>query len=125
MVRVPHVLRKADSLFWIAVVLPTLAALVYFTFLASDVYVSESRFVVRSPDKPATSGLGVFLKSAGFSNAGDEIYAAHDYVRSRDALRELDRGGAIAAAYGSNQVSLFNRFNPLGFNNSFEELFNY
>lgn len=112
-------------LFFCTVVVPTLAAIVYFGFLASDVYVSESRFVVRSPDKPSMTGLGVLLKSAAFSNSGDEIYAADDYIQSRDALRALNRDGSVVRSYSSGNVSIFDRFNPLGFDGSFEALFDY
>lgn len=119
------VFRKVDRLFLLVVVLPTVLATLYFGLFASDIYISESRFVVRSPDKPAASGLGVLLKSAGFSNAGDEIFAAHDYVRSRDALRELNRRNAVAASYGSTAISIFDRFNALGWNGSFEDLYDY
>jgi capsular polysaccharide transport system permease protein len=114
-----------NPLFLLTVVLPTALAILYFGFLASDVYVSESRFVVRSPDKPAASGLGVLLKTAGFSNAGDEIYAARDFVESRDALRALNRDGAVERAYERPGISIVDRFNPLGMNGSFEDLYNY
>ena len=106
-------LRKADWLFLATTVIPTAAALIYFAFLASNVYVSELRFVVRSPDKPSVSGLGVLLKGAGFSNSGDEIYAADDYIQSRDALRALNRDGSVVRAYSNSQVSIFDRFNAL------------
>ena len=118
-------LRGVDRLFVLTVIVPTVLAVLYFGLLASDVYVSESRFVVRSPDKPAASGLGVLLKSAGFSNAGDEIFAAHDFVRSRDALRELNKNQAVTRAYSRPAVSMFDRFNPLGWDGSFEDLFEY
>src|SRR5690242_473977 len=114
-----------DRLFLLLVVAPTVMAILYFGSFASDVYVSESRFVVRSPDKPAASGLGVLLKSAGFSNAGDEIFAAHEYVQSRDALKMLNRGNDVVRAYGNGSISIFDRFNPLGLDGSFEDLFNY
>ncbi|HET7577132.1 MAG TPA: hypothetical protein VFK19_11295 [Sphingomicrobium sp.] len=119
------VLSSVDRLFLMAVVLPTLVATIYFGFLASDVYVSESQFVVRSPDKPATSGLGILLKSTGFSNAGDEVYAAQDYVRSRDALRALNQKGAVKRAYEDHDISIFDRFNPLGLSGSFEDLYRF
>lgn len=119
------VFGRVDRLFLLTVVLPTALAILYFGLFASDVYVSESRFVVRSPDKPAASGLGVLLKSAGFSNAGDEIFAAHEYVQSRDALKELNRNGEVASSFGDSQVSIFDRFDPLGLNGSFEDLFGY
>jgi capsular polysaccharide transport system permease protein len=118
-------LAKTDKLFLVTVVLPTILAVLYFGFFASDVYVSESQFVVRSPDKPAMTGLGMLFKSTGFSSAGDEVYAAQDYVRSRDALRTLNKNGAVARAYGGDRVSVFDRFNPLGFSGTFEDLYRF
>ncbi|HET9396125.1 MAG TPA: hypothetical protein VFO36_08720, partial [Nitrospiraceae bacterium] len=104
-------LRRLNPLFLATVVVPTIAATIYFGLLASDVYVSQSQFVVRSPDKPATTGLGVLLKSVGFSNAGDEIFITHDFVKSRDALKSLNERGQVERAYGSPSVSVFDRYN--------------
>jgi capsular polysaccharide transport system permease protein len=123
--RAREALSRADRLFLVTVVLPTALAILYFGFLASDVYVSESQFVVRSPDKPASSGLGVLLKSTGFSNSGDEVYAAQDYVRSRDALRALNQNRAVVQAYSNGGVSIFDRFDPLGVSGTFEDLYRY
>ncbi len=114
-----------DRLFLVAVVLPVFASILYFGILASDVYVSESRFVVRSPDKPASTGLGVILKTAGFTNAGDEVFAAQSYAESRDALRAINRGDAFAKAYSRLDISMFDRFNPFGMTGSFEDLYEY
>lgn len=118
-------LLRINKLALATIVLPTALAILYFGFLASDVYISESRFVVRSPDKPAPSGLGVILKSAGFSTSGDEVYAARTFVQSRDALRELDKGGAFKAAYSAGSISIFDRFAPLPMLDSFESLYKY
>ncbi|MCJ2188355.1 hypothetical protein [Novosphingobium beihaiensis] len=112
-------------LFHFCVSLPTILAIVYFGFFASDVYISESRFVVRSPNKSEASNFGVLLKSVGYSSSGEEIYAANDYLQSRDALRDIDRNGVVEKAYSSPRISLFNRFNPLGFDGSFEALYQY
>ena len=38
---------KSQRLFWLTVVLPTLLAIGYYGFIAADVYITESRFVVR------------------------------------------------------------------------------
>jgi capsular polysaccharide transport system permease protein len=111
-------------LFVLTVIVPTLGAILYFGFIASDVYVSESQFVVRSPDKPTSSGLGVILKTAGFSN-GDEIYSAQSYVLSRDALRAINHLNDFRNAYTRPSISLFDRFNAFGFNGSFEHLYRY
>lgn len=117
--------RRPNPLFLITVVVPTMLAVIYFGFVASDVYISQTQFVVRSPDKPATSGLGVLLKSVGFSNAGDEIFATQDYVVSRDALRALNAKNAVEIAYTRPGISVFDRFDPLGWNGSFEDLYDY
>lgn len=118
-------LSRIDPLFLLTVVIPTALAVLYYGFLATDVYVSESRFVVRSPDKPSVSGLGVLLKSAGFSNSGDEIYAADEYIKSRDALRALNQNGEVSRAFSDPDISVVDRFNALGWNSSFEDLFDY
>jgi capsular polysaccharide transport system permease protein len=117
--------KRLNSLFILTVIVPTALATLYFGLLASDVYVSQAQFVVRSPDKPATTGIGVLLKSVGFSNAGDEIFATQDYVLSRDALRTLNAKGEVERAYTKPGISIFDRFNALGSNGSFEDLYDY
>lgn len=122
---IPERIAKIDRVLLITVIIPTVIAILYFAFIASDVYISESRFVVRSPDKPAATGLGILLKSTGFTNGGDEIYAAESFIQSRDALRALNKGGSYAQAYSAPQISFIDRFNGLGFNGSFEALYKY
>lgn len=123
--KVRQPLARLNPLFLLTVVLPTIAAVLYFGFLASDVYVSQSQFVVRSPERQSTTGLGVLLKSVGFANAGDEIFVAQDYVQSRDALRSLNQGGAVERAYTAPGISMFDRFNAFGLGNTFEDLYEY
>ncbi len=120
-----RIVKRLNVLFLVTVMVPTLFATLYFGFFASDVYISQSQFVVRSPDKPAATGLGSLLKSVGFSNAGDEMFATQDYVQSRDALRALNRNGAVERAYTKPEISIFDRFNPLGWDESFEDLYEY
>ena len=117
--------RRINLLFLMTVVIPTLISSIYFGLIAADVYISQSQFVVRSPDKPSATGLGVLLKSVGFSNAGDEIFATQDYVQSRDALRALNRQGDVAKAFGRSDVSMFDRYNGFGWSGTFEDLYRY
>ncbi len=117
--------RRVPSLFFLTVVIPTIVAILYYGFFASDIYVSESSFVVRSPDKPSAGGFGVLLKSAGFSNSNDEVFAAQDYIRSRDALRAVNRNREFEHSYGASTISIFNRFNPFGLSGTFEDLYRY
>jgi capsular polysaccharide transport system permease protein len=118
-------LSRINRLFLLTVVVPTVLATLYFGLIASDVYVSESRFVVRSPDKQMGSGLGALLKGAGFSRAQDDSYTVHDYVLSRDALKEINDKLGVGKAFASSQVDLFSRFGGLDFDLSFEALHRY
>ena len=61
-------LKKKNRLFTAVVVIPTLLSAIYFGLIASDVYISESQFVIRSPKNTASlTGIGAFLQSAGFA----------------------------------------------------------
>jgi capsular polysaccharide transport system permease protein len=121
----PRWLDRFDRLFMIAVVVPTLLSTVYFGFWASDTYTSESSFVVRSPEKPSASAIGVLLKGAGFSSALDESYTVQKYIQSRDALLVLTTEMALDKAYASTKVDVFSRFAGLDSDNSFEALHRY
>jgi capsular polysaccharide transport system permease protein len=116
---------RINRLFLLTVALPTTLSLVYFGLMASDVYISESRFVVRSPDRQTASGLGALLKGAGFSRSQDDSYTVHDYVLSRDALKAIDDKLGIGKAFASSQVDVVSRFGGLDFDTSFEALHRY
>jgi BexC/CtrB/KpsE family polysaccharide export inner-membrane protein len=116
---------KLSPLLVITVIIPGLVAILYYGLFASDVYISESKFVVRSPDKPAATGVGILLKTAGFSNANDELYAAHEFIKSRDALRDINSDGRFARSYSAPTISVFDRFAPMGYGTTFEDLFKY
>ena len=115
-----------DKLFWITVLLPTVISAVYFGLIASDVYISESRFVVRAPQRAQQPGLmGALLQGTGFSRAQDDALTVHDYIQSRDALRELDAKHGVRQAYSAETVDPINRFpGPLR-EDSFESLYKY
>jgi len=57
-------------LFLVCVALPTAVAVAYYGFIASDVYVSQSLFVVRSPERQSTSPLGMLFKGAAHHKHG-------------------------------------------------------
>jgi len=114
-----------NPLFLLTVVVPTALAILYYGLFASDVYTSESSFVVRSPERQSTSVLGSFLRGAGFSRAQDDSYTIADYVLSRDALRVLVDQIKLDKGYGSADVDRVSRFAGVDSDNSFEALFKY
>lgn len=108
--------------FLIIVAVPSLLASVYFGLVASDVYVSESRFVVRTAEKPEPSGLSNVFK--GFvGNEQSDLLFVRDYLLSRQVAAELDRSIGLRAAY--NRGDVFARF-PAPFQpRSHEAFFSY
>lgn len=114
-----------NRIFLITVILPTIASCVYYGFIASDVYISESRFVVRSPQRQTTGSLGSLLSGAGFSKSQDDTYTVRDYIESRDALGELEKRLGTKNIFSDNSIDFFNRFAPFKFEDSFEDLYKY
>jgi capsular polysaccharide transport system permease protein len=117
--------KRLDRVFLVAVVIPTALSVFYFGFLASDVYISESRFVVRSPEKQAPAGLGFLLQGVGFGRAQDDSYSVQEYVHSRDALKVLNDKIGLGKAYASSSVDRLSRFAGIDFDDSFEALHRY
>lgn len=123
--RIRRALKKFNSIFLITVAIPTLFAGCYFGLIASDVYLSEARFLVRNPQRQQTSGLGALLQGTGFSRAQDDTYSVHDFIRSRDALREIDERIGFRKAYSDRSIDVVNRFPGLYPEDSFEALHRY
>jgi capsular polysaccharide transport system permease protein len=114
-------------LFVVMVLAPTLGAIVYYGLIASDVYVSESRFLVRNSQHQSSSGLvGDLLQSTGLGGHSDnDSSSVHDYILSRDALKELDEKLDLRKSFSKPDVDLFDRFPGLGLSRSFEKFYLY
>lgn len=123
--RLGHLRRRLNAIFLITVAIPTGLAIGYYGAFASDVYLSEARFLVRNPQRQQTSGLGALLQGTAFSRAQDDTYSVHDFIRSRDALREIDERVGFRKAYSQASIDLVNRFPGLYPDESFEALHRY
>lgn len=118
-------LKRLKPLLWLTVILPTAFSTLYFGGYASDIYISESSFVVRSPkNQNALSGVGALLQGSGFSRAQDDTYTVQEYMRSRTALEQLQQTLPVRQFY-ETQGDLLSRFNGLGFNGSQEAFYEY
>jgi capsular polysaccharide transport system permease protein len=118
-----RLLRRLNAVFMLTVLAPTVLAAVYFGGVASDVYTSESRFVVRSPQRPTQGGLGALLQGTAFSRSQDDTYSVHDFIRSRDALKELDSKLNVRESYSAPHIDALGRFPSLEWwDDSFEAL---
>lgn len=115
-------LKGMNKVFLSTVALPTVIAIAYFGVVAPDVYISESRFVVRSPERQSASPLGLILKGAGFSRSQDDSYTVQDFILSRDAMIALDKEIHLKEAFSKTGIDIFSRFPGLGWDDSYEHL---
>ena len=118
-------LARVNWLFVATVFLPTLLAVIYYGLWSSDIYVSESRYVLRSPQRQAPIGLNAILQSAGFSRAQDDTYTVQEYIHSRDALLKLEADLGIKGLYSNPSIDLFHRFASIDGDQSFEAFHEY
>lgn len=105
------------------VVLPSALAVLYFGLIASDQYVSEARYIVRSVNNTHMSVLGNLLQTAGLSAAQDDAYSVHDYILSRDIVRKLSARHDLKGVLSRPEGDFLTRFPPLIGGDSFEQLY--
>lgn len=94
----------------IVIVLPTLLASIYFLLIASPRYVSETQFIVRQAGQSTPSTIGVALQGIGIAPTQTDAFAVHEYIKSRDALRELSRRYDLPAILGPGGADAFSRW---------------
>src|SRR3979411_1646717 len=109
--------------FWAIVGPPTLIAGVYFFAIASDLYSSEVKFIVRGPPKAPGTAISALLSSAG-SAATEAHFAVHEFVMSRDAVRRLEREVDLRGLFSRPEGDLITRFPGIWFwRKDFEALY--
>jgi len=97
--------------FLLMVGLPTLVASIYFGLIASDIYISETRYAIRSTDRAAPTDLlsGVLATTGISSKSSEDSEIVKDYILSRDMLKELENRIGLRAHYGSDAVDWVSR----------------
>ena len=113
--------------FSLFVVLPSLLATLYFGAFAADIYVSESRFVIKAPERPKSgpSGLGALLQGTGIGLGQEQNNEIVSYLRSRDALSALAETTDVRGAFASEEADFVSRFPQFWQSDNFESLYEY
>lgn len=113
--------------FILTVIVPTIIAALYYGLFASDIYVSESRFVIKSPDQKRSqvSTIANLVQTAGLSGGQEQTSEVLTYIRSRDALKALEKNVRIRERYSPPQADFLSRFPFPFYAPSFENLFKY
>jgi len=113
-------------LFILIVAIPSLAAAFYYLVLASPLYVSEARFVVRPRSETAgPGGLGLALASVGvdIGEGQTDAFEVHEYMTSRDAVADLQRRLDLRSVLARPGADFLARFPRPFESQSFESLY--
>lgn len=82
------------SSFVLMVLVPTIAAGLYYGLMASDVYVSEAKFAVRGSGEklPSSSSAALSMFSSLSSmNSNQEAYVLANYIQSRPLIEKMEK----------------------------------
>ena len=114
-------------LFVICVAIPTLCAAVYFGLIATDVYVSESHFVVTGAESSMPSGGLAALLMGGGSHSHERIPMKSATTSCPRDFYSGELGGKfkLDQIFGNSGFSYIDRYPGLIYDRSFEELFKY
>ncbi len=109
------------------VVLPTFAASIYNLMIASDIYISESRFVIKAPSQKQAqlSSLANLIQTTGLSGGQEQTNEVLGYLRSRNALSDLEKLTEVRARFATQAADPFSRYPAPLVDDRFENLFKY
>ncbi len=102
-------------LFVVCFVLPTLAGAVYYGLIASDLYVTETRFAIRptvgTADKATPDTVGT---NAGVPKEmiAQDTLITQEYILSRPMLEAIEAQLPIRQWFGRDSIDYLSRFDP-------------
>jgi capsular polysaccharide transport system permease protein len=107
--------------------LPTALAAIYYGLIASPVYVSQSTFVIKSPGQKSmpTLSLANLVQSSGFSAGQEQTKEVLQYIRSRNALKDLEKQTDVPSKYSDRGADFLSRYPQPFSNRSFESFYRY
>lgn len=106
---------KKRWLLHLLVTLPTLLSIIYFGFIAENIYTSEATYIIRSSDTQSSlGGLGTFFSKVGLSRSNDDSYVVLSYIKSRDALSSIEKLLPVKQWY-TQKGDIIARFNGFNF----------
>jgi capsular polysaccharide transport system permease protein len=118
--------RAARGLRVFLALLPTILAILYFCLVASDRYVSEAKFVVRTAAKPqGLAGLGTFLQMTGLTRSQDDVFSVQDFMTSRDAIQQLEKKLSVTSMYGRREGDFLARYPSIFYGSTLEQFHKY
>lgn len=115
--------------FWfiVFVILPTLLTATYYLLIASDQYVSESRFVIKAPNQrqASTTSLASLVQTTGMSFGLEQTREVLDYLNSRAAVEDISKKVDLKDIFQNKNADVLSRYPRPWKKDRFENLFGY
>ncbi|KQM18445.1 capsule biosynthesis protein [Novosphingobium sp. Leaf2] len=113
--------------FIIFVIVPVLLATIYNGLIASDIYQSESRFVIKAPAQKQMQmpSIANLIQSSGMSGGQDQTNEVMDYIESRDALQDLEKKVNVRNIFADPDADIISRYPGIFGEDRFERLYKY
>ncbi len=105
------------------VIAPVIVAAVYLFAVASNRYVSETKYIVRSGGGSSLAGVTSLVQTQGLSRATDENYVVNEYIKSRDIVSVMAERDHLRDLFDRPEADLFSRFPNFYSRNDLEHLF--
>lgn len=102
-------LPRKGKIFACVVLLPTVAVFLYYLLWASPMYVSQTRFAIRSAD---SSGGGLDIASAllrSSSSMGADAHIVVEYIQSLDIIHDIDKELGVDLHFSDKGHDVFSR----------------
>lgn len=93
------------------VLVPTLASVAYFGFIATDQYVSEAEFTLSTGESPLRDGVEPFT-SAPMLLLIQDAQILTSFIHSREIVDKLESRVGLRRHYSIPQADIFARLNP-------------
>ena len=108
--------------FWAIVGVPALIACVYYFAIASDLYLSEAKFVVYGPARSTVSTITSMF--GGSTGGSEDTRVVREFVLSRDAVKRLEDKNDLRALLSRPEGDILTRYPGLVFwRKDFEALY--
>ena len=119
--------EKLGLLFIVVVIIPTLCSIIYFGFWASDVYISESQFVIRTAQNPTSPAIGDYTIASSLTTSAvlQDSAAIAGYMTSMNGLVDVNKDLDLIQLFTSHDIDIFNRFASFRWNQSMARLLDY
>jgi len=122
--RVPK--RMLSVFLFVVALSPTLLGATYYGLIATDRYVSEAQFVVRSATRSSgAGGFAAFLQMVGISKSQDDTFSVHDFIGSRDAVIQLAERLPLREMYGVAEADVLSRYPNIFYGRTLEQFHRY